>query len=257
MPDNISGGNLYASDTISGAHVMITARANYGTVSAAAGTLVIDNGTVNPGDALVIQTSHASPTSDSNLVRIESENASYDRPLLRIIDQSTAGGAASIRIDSPNPDIEFVESDQTAPNGKFELAVQSDAFQFSGRNEADNSFRTVGLFSRPGVVNHGRFGIGFNNLTNPVVLSAHLHVINDINPSYDASAATIVVSRFDGAAAQTADLTQWGTVSGAILANVTPSGTISGAQLFSVGGFTGTGVFTTLKISGGIILSAT
>ena len=47
-----------------------------------------------------------------------------------------AEGAASIRIDDPNPDIEFVETGLpgTDPNaGKFEIAVQADQLQINGR----------------------------------------------------------------------------------------------------------------------------
>ncbi len=93
-----------------------------------------------------------------NLVLIETTDAAWDRPLLRINDVSTAGGAASIRLDGPNPDIEFIETDQTTPAGKFELAVNADQFQFNGRNAADNSFEQVMSFHR--LADGGMVGIG-------------------------------------------------------------------------------------------------
>jgi hypothetical protein len=39
----------------------------------------------------------------------------YNQPALRIKQARNRGGAASIRIDDPNPDIEFVETDQKGP----------------------------------------------------------------------------------------------------------------------------------------------
>jgi len=108
--------------------------------------IIDDNGkistTVSTGEALSVSSSLGAGTSE-NLVYIETTNASWDRPMLRIIDNTTAGGAANIRIDSPNPDIELVESDQVSPAGKFEIAVQSDKFQINGRNAADNSFEQI------------------------------------------------------------------------------------------------------------------
>lgn len=49
----------------------------------------------------------------------------------------------SIRIDSPTPEIEMVESDQTSPAGKFELRVQDDEFEINSRNAADSSFERI------------------------------------------------------------------------------------------------------------------
>lgn len=93
-----------------------------------------------------------------NLVLIETTDAAWDRPLLRINDVSTAGGAASIRLDGPNPDIEFIETDQVSPAGKFELAVNADQFQFNGRNAGDSSFEQVMSFHR--LADGGMVGIG-------------------------------------------------------------------------------------------------
>lgn len=93
-----------------------------------------------------------------NLVLIETDNVLWDRPLLRINDVSTAGGAASIRLDGPNPDIEFVETDSVSPAGKFELAVQADAFQVNGRNAGDSSFEQILNIHR--VADGGMVGIG-------------------------------------------------------------------------------------------------
>jgi hypothetical protein len=42
---------------------------------------------------------------------------------LRIDQAGKGGGAASIKINDPNPDIEFVETDQTPPAGRYEIAA--------------------------------------------------------------------------------------------------------------------------------------
>ena len=61
-------------------------------------------------------------------------NNNIEHEILVINDNSTDGGSANIRLDSPNPDIEFVETDQASPAGKYEIAVQGDALQINGRN---------------------------------------------------------------------------------------------------------------------------
>jgi hypothetical protein len=56
---------------------------------------------------------------------VAATNPEYNQPALRIKQAGERGGAASIRIDDPNPDIEFVETDQDqkdAAAGKYEIA---------------------------------------------------------------------------------------------------------------------------------------
>ena len=86
--------------------------------------------------------------SASAVLEVSATNASYNQPALRISQAGKRGGAASIRIDDPNPDIEFVETDQVAPAGKYEIAIQSDKLQFNGRNANDTGFETIVVFQR-------------------------------------------------------------------------------------------------------------
>ena len=81
-------------------------------------------------------------------MEVTATNPEYNQPALRIKQASKRGGAASIRIDDPNPDIEFVESDQVAPAGKYEIAVQSDKLQMNGRNADNTGFETIVVFQR-------------------------------------------------------------------------------------------------------------
>jgi hypothetical protein len=89
--------------------------------------------------------------SASAVLVIQATNPEYNQPALHIKQASIAGGAASIRIDDPNPDIEFVETDQD-PNdpakGKYEIAVQSDKFQINGRKANNKGFETIAVFQR-------------------------------------------------------------------------------------------------------------
>jgi hypothetical protein len=86
--------------------------------------------------------------SASAVLLIAATNENYNQPALRIDQAGRGGGAASIKITDPNPDIEFVEADQTAPAGKYEIAVQSDKLQINGRNGTDTSFETIVVFQR-------------------------------------------------------------------------------------------------------------
>ena len=82
------------------------------------------------------------------LVYIETDNASWDQPLLHIKTAGTSGGATNIRLDGPAPQIEFVETDQTTPAGKYEIGVNGDQFYVAGRNSGDSSFERLAEFYR-------------------------------------------------------------------------------------------------------------
>src|SRR5262245_4756302 len=101
--------------------------------------------------------------SASAVLEVTATNPEYNQPALRIRQAGKHGGAASIRIDDPNPDIEFVETDKVAPAGKYEIAVQSDKLQINGRNTANDDFDTIVVFQRPAA--GGNIGIGFKEAT--------------------------------------------------------------------------------------------
>ena len=109
-------------------------------------------------------------TSASAVLEVSATNPEYNQPALRIKQASTLGGAASIRIDQPNPNIEFVETclPGTDPNaGKFEIAVQADQLQINGRKAdvgPNKGFETIVVFTRPAA--GGNIGIGFPEAKN-------------------------------------------------------------------------------------------
>jgi len=95
-----------------------------------------------------ITTDEGALNSASAVLEVAATNPEYNQPALHIKQAGKHGGAASIRIDDPNPDIELVETDQAAPAGKYEIAVQSDKLQINGRNANDNAFETIVVFQR-------------------------------------------------------------------------------------------------------------
>jgi hypothetical protein len=122
--------------------------------------------------------------SASAVLEVTATNPEYNQPALRIKQAGLRGGAASIRIDDPNPDIEFVETDQVAPAGKYEIAVQSDKLQINGRNASDTSFETMFVFQRLGAGGN----IGFRTTSQfgkgqGVIAIANVSVAPSANPA--------------------------------------------------------------------------
>lgn len=122
--------------------------------------------------------------SASAVLEVSATNPDYNQPALRVKQAGTSGGAASIRIDDPNPDIEFVETDQVAPAGKYEIAVQSDKLQINGRNASDTGFETLFVFQRVGAGGNlgfrttSQFGKGQG-----VIAMANAAVAPTVNPA--------------------------------------------------------------------------
>ena len=127
--------------------------------------------------------------SASAVLEVSATNPEYNQPVLRIKQAGERGGAASIRIDDPNPDIEFVEtglpgSDPAA--GKFEIAVQADRLQINGRKADNTGFETIVVFQRLGAGGN----IGFRATKNKdfgggqgVIAIASASVVPDENPT--------------------------------------------------------------------------
>jgi len=98
----------------------------------------------------------------SAVLEVRNTNPKFNQPALHIKQTSDLGSAASIRIDDPNPDIEFVEVDpkKTDPAaGKYEIAVQSDKLQVNGRKANNQGFENIVVFLRRAA--GGNIGIGF------------------------------------------------------------------------------------------------
>lgn len=112
--------------------------------------------------ALVITTDDGRLDSASAVLKLKATNPEYNQPVLRIEQAGRRGGAASIRIDDPNPDIEFVETGLPGTDpaaGKYEIAVQADRLQINGRKADNTGFETIVVFQR--LAAGGNIGIGF------------------------------------------------------------------------------------------------
>ena len=85
---------------------------------------------------------------NSPLMLIQQDNPAADDGALRIIQNGTSGAAYHIRLDGRTPQIEMVETDQVAPNGKFEIGVNGNDVFIDSRNAADTSFEEQIRFPR-------------------------------------------------------------------------------------------------------------
>jgi hypothetical protein len=113
---------------------------------------------------ILIESDDGELPSGSAVLLVRATNAQYNQPALRIDQTSARGGAASIKIVDPNPDIELVESDAAddghPARGKYEIAVQSDELQINGRKEDNSGFETIMVFQRPGAGGNVGFRTG-------------------------------------------------------------------------------------------------
>ena len=133
-------GNFYAPVSITSAGNIIPSTDltyNLGSVNSKWSQLFVGTTTVN--STLTVGTTSQSTAK----MEINNQDPNRVDGELRIISGSSFGADYDIRIDSPNPDIELIESDQATPAGKYEIAVQGDVFQVNSRNSADNSFETM------------------------------------------------------------------------------------------------------------------
>lgn len=100
------------------------------------GALLVNN-SGNKNTGLTLYSNQSAPTQP--LMRMEIDNPSWSEEVLYIkSDSPTSRGL--IRLDSPAPEIEFVETDQSGAKGKFEIRVQHGEFQFNSRRGDDTTF---------------------------------------------------------------------------------------------------------------------
>lgn len=123
---------------------------NAGGFGTGRGMFYLDN-TQNTGIGLHAYTNQAAAAGLGVLARFDCANASYTQPCVQILQAGTSGAAAGIRMDGVAPQIEFIESDQSTPAGKYELGVNGDLFYVDGRNAADSSFENIWRVARKGL----------------------------------------------------------------------------------------------------------
>jgi len=118
----------------------ITPQRTYQSTLAANGAINCDN-TLNDRACLNIYSNHGAGQLEG-LLEINIVNSSYDQSIFEIISSADISDG-EIKISSPRPKIELIESDQSGNDGKFKLRVQGDQFDLSSRNASDSSFEEV------------------------------------------------------------------------------------------------------------------
>jgi hypothetical protein len=127
----------------------------------------------------VITSNEGTLNSASAVLKVSTTNPEYNQPALWIKQASKLGGAASIRIVAPNPDIDFVETDRISPAGKYEIAVQSDKLQIDSHQDDDKKFETIVVFQRLGAGSNVGFRSTSQSETLPLEIDSTKEKIND------------------------------------------------------------------------------
>lgn len=129
-------GSVLTNKTSTNA-LSIMQNATVGNGRATGGSFLINN-TGNEHTGLTVYSNQGAAVAQP-LMRLEVDNTAWDEEVLYIrSDSPTSRGL--IRLDSPAPEIEFVETDQTGAAGKFEVRVQHDTFQINSRRSDDTTF---------------------------------------------------------------------------------------------------------------------
>lgn len=116
----------------------IVQKGDVGSSRSESGALFVEN-SANDHTGLTVYT-NAGESAVQPLMRLEVDNPEWNEEILYIhSDSPTSRGL--IRLDSPAPEIEFVETDQDGGGkGKFELRVQHNEFQINSRRSDDTTF---------------------------------------------------------------------------------------------------------------------
>ena len=135
-------GPVIVTSTGSTPTLKLVANGTYGTGTGTSGGFLIDctGGGGSSGMCAQFYTNASTQAALGGIVNIFQALAqnTWNEPGLYIKMNSTNGGAANIRNDGPAPQIEWVETDQTSPAGKYEDGVNGDVRYIAGR-KADNS----------------------------------------------------------------------------------------------------------------------
>lgn len=136
--------SLHIDNPTSNNALTVIQSADVGKSRSSSGAILLDN-TKNNHTGLTIY-SNAGSSVEQPLVRLEVDNEDWKEEILYIhSDSPTSRGL--IRLDSPAPEIEYVETDQTGGDGKFETRVQHGLFQINSRNASDDSFENAFTFT--------------------------------------------------------------------------------------------------------------
>ena len=81
-----------------------------------------------------------------HLLFINVTNEAYNGEIVRIESAATSSTQGLIYMTSPSPEVEYVESDQSNGDGKWETRVQNMDYQLNSRNAENDSFESAYIF---------------------------------------------------------------------------------------------------------------
>lgn len=165
-------GTKVINDTSDNA-LSIVQNTDVGKSRSSSGALHVDN-SGNRNTGLTLYTNMGS-ASEQPLMRMEVDNEDWSEEVLYIhSDSPTSRGL--IRLDSPAPEIEFVETDQSGAAGKFEVRVQHDTFQINSRRSDDTTFENKVSVSHGGDITL-RDGAFITQGGKPSVFSGGINIV--------------------------------------------------------------------------------
>ena len=106
------------------------------------GVLLIDN-TGSTAPAIVVFSNQTAQGANDPLMRISANSTSFAQGVLELINNGTVGAAFNLKLEGASPQIEFEETDQASPAGKFEIQVQSNQLKITSRNTGDSAFENI------------------------------------------------------------------------------------------------------------------
>jgi hypothetical protein len=207
ITNTVSGTTALTITSTGAANALkIVANGTYGTTDGSSGGLLVDctGGGGASGECVQFYTNASTQQALGGIVNIIQALAqnTWNEPGLYIKMNSTNGGAANIRNDGPAPQMEWVETDQVSPAGKYEDGVNGDIRYIAGRKGDNSGFESFVEFARPDVSGGGY--INFVSSRTPVRFSdgAGTHYVAFRASGTVASNATYVWPSVAGSANQ-------------------------------------------------------
>jgi hypothetical protein len=153
-----SNTTIVSSGTLNA--LSITANGTYGATNGTSGGLFVNctGGGAASGECTQIYSNAGGNPDFGPLLNVVSDNSAWNQPMIYVQNNATGFSATDVRIDSFVPSIAFVEKDQTAPAGKFQISINNDTMRFESRNSSNSAFEPMFILSRS--TSSGRMYLG-------------------------------------------------------------------------------------------------
>lgn len=142
---NIGDGNLFVNSGVIASTMVVSPSGNIG-VSIGTNAVTTNSGVMfdvsaSTSNGVVVFNNQAQTVGSANsMMTLISTNTAYAGYFMRIF-RNDSNSNGDIRFDSPNPNLEFVETDQD--NAKFEVGINNGISYWATRNSANDSFERV------------------------------------------------------------------------------------------------------------------